>query len=670
MSDPTTDPSTGPAAGPTAHTAPGLDARQSEALRLICDTFAPGEGEVPPASALGVPEAVAALAGGNPRAEERAQFTQLLSLWDTRLGGLLLTGVPRRFSSRTQAEREAALVAMSQSRVGLRRSAFTALKGAATLGYYLVPGPTGHSPVWDAIGYPGPLGPRPDAPAPPLQVHRMTGPTSVDCDVVVVGSGAGGGTAAAVLAAAGLDVVVLERGEYHDDRDFDGGELSGLSRLYAPGPSATAEGQLSLLEGAGLGGGTVVNWTTSFETPQHVREEWAAHGVGQFAGEEYTASLAAVTRRLGVNTDHNTPSARDRALERGARALGWSVGAMPRNVVGCDQGVECGRCGYGCRIGAKQSAAKTWLADAAEAGARLYVGVSVRRVAVAAGHATGVEGVGPGGEPVTVRARAVVVAGGSIQTPALLRRSGLENPNVGRHLRLHPATAVWALYDEVITPWEGALQTRYCDEHVDLDGEGYGVIYETGPSNPAAALAFLNWRGGRQHLDMMRQLPHAGVVGVITRDRDSGQVDVGKDGEPVVRYTLSARDRDRMHHGVVGAARIAEAAGAHTIFSGHQSGAGFEPGRRGSIDTFAAEALASGYGPGRCAMAALHLMGSVRMGGDAATSALDPDGATWEVRNLVVADASTFPTASGVNPMVSVGAIAHMNATRLAARLT
>ncbi|WP_224766071.1 GMC family oxidoreductase [Nocardioides campestrisoli] len=646
-----------------------LNERQEQVLRLICDTFAPGDGTVPPASALGVPEAVLGLVAGNPRAAERATFTRLLDLLDTRVGGFLLTGRPRAFSALTAADREAVLVAMSQSRVPLRRTAFGALKGATTLAYYLVPGPSGHSPVWDAIGYPGPLGTRPDAPPPPLTVERVTAERTLDCDVVVVGSGSGGGTAAAVLAQAGLDVVVLERGDYYDDADFDGGELSGLTRLYASGPTATAEGQLSLLEGACLGGGTVVNWTTSFATPDRVREEWAALGAAQFTDQEYSAALAAVTGRLGVNRDHNVPSTRDEALERGAKVLGWHVDAMPRNVQGCDQGIDCGRCGYGCRLGAKQSATKTWLADAAEHGARLVVGASARRVVVEHGRATGVEAVGPDGHTLTVRARAVVAAGGSLQTPALLRRSGLENPNIGRHLRLHPATAVWALHHEVINPWEGALQTRYCDEHVDLDGDGYGVIYETGPSNPAAALAFLNWRGGRQHLDMMRQLPHAGVIGVITRDRDSGHVEVGKDGEPVVRYRLSARDRDHLHHGVVGAARLAEAAGAHTIFSGHQSGAGFEPGRRGSLETFAAEALASGYDPGRCAMAALHLMGSVRMGGDPTTSALDPDGATWEVPNLVVADASTFPTASGVNPMISVQAIAYMNATRLAARL-
>ncbi len=105
------------------------------------------------------------------------------------------------------------------------------------------------------------------------------------------------------------------------------------------------------------------------------------------------------------------------------------------------------------------------------------------------------------------------------------------------------------------------------------------------------------------------------------------------------------------------------------IFSTHQSPVGYEPGRRGSITEFAAGAEAAGYGPGRMGLAALHIMGSARMGGSAATSATNPDGETWEVPGLVVADGSCFPTASGVNPMISIEAIAHMNARRLAARL-
>ncbi len=636
-------------------------------MGLIADTFATGGGGVPSPTQVGSHELALRIAEANPRAGEVRQLKALLDVWDTRAFGVALTGRPRRFSELSQAEREAALLSLSDSRVGAKRALFQGLKSASLLPYYM----TGGAAVWDEIGYPGPLGKRPDPPAATIAPVPVTRDTDLACDVVVVGSGAGGGTAAGVLAAAGLDVVVLEAGGFHDERHFDGGEETGFLGLYALAPQSTAEGQVQLVAGRGLGGGTVVNYTTSFRTPDHVRAEWAGLGATQFSGPEYTASMDAVCARLGVNTEHDKAAPRDAILERGARALGWDVAAMPRNVRGCDQDVECGRCGMGCRLGAKQSTAKTWLADAADAGARILTGVRVRTVSTSFGRATGVVGETAEGHRVRVRARAVVVGAGAIQTPALLQRSGLTNANIGRYLRLHPATAVWGRMAEPVDGWVGAMQSRYVDALTDLDGSGYGVLYETAPLTPAFGTGFVNWRGADDFRRRMVELQHTLGVAVIVRDRDpGGTVRIGRDGEPVVRYQLSPRDTDHLVQGLVGGARIAEAAGADWIASTHHRTVSYEPGRRGSISTFEADLRAAGAAPATMALAALHIMGTARMGGSAADSAVDPDGQTWDVQNLYVADASCFPTASGVNPMISIESIAHMNATRLAARLT
>ncbi len=550
-----------------------------------------------------------------------------------------------------------------------RRAVFQALRRATLLFYYMLSAPDGApNPACEAIGYDGPLGRLAGAPPKALTPTPIDRATQLECDVVIVGSGAGGGVAAGVLAGAGLDVIVVESGDYYDDEDFDGSELGALTRYYMAAPSATHDQSVALLAGSCLGGGTVVNYSTSFRTPEEVRAEWASHGVPAFASEEYTASLDAVEERLGVNREHNEPCTRERKLQEGCVKLGWHVDAMPRNVRACAQGKECGYCGLGCRVGAKQSTVKTWLVDASAAGARLVVRTKVERVIVEGGAARGIAGRTAEGHALTVRSRAVIAACGAIHTPALLKRSGLQNANIGRHLKLHPATAVFGVFDEELKPWEGVMQALYSDEHRDLHG-GYGVKYETAANHPHLFVPFAPWRSARAHLKLMEALSGTVPLGILLRDRDGGEVRVGRDGEPIVRYALSPFDVGHLRTGLDGAAQILEAAGAQRIFSAHSRGVSYAPGAAGARERFMAEADAAGYGAGQITLSSFHIMGAARVGGSPSTSACDPQGQTWDVRDLYVFDGSSFPTASGVNPQISIQAITHMGARALAARL-
>lgn len=598
------------------------------ALEAVCETFAPGAVE------QGVPDAVADALAHDLTARERTRLLLLLRTW--------LPGY-RRLS---HGRREAVLRAWRESPVPLMRTGFQALRKASLSFAYLLPG------RWDELGYPGPPGIDPGAPHPRLEPLQARAGLTLDCDVCVVGSGAGGAVAAAVLAAAGLDVVVLEAGGYWSERDFDGAERTALRRLYRGGGAAATDDQgVSLIAGACLGGGTVVNYTTSFRTPDEVLAEW--EGLG-FPSALLGRSLDAVSERLGVNTEHNRPSRRDELMARGLERLGWHVDRMPRNVLGCEQGVRCGSCGYGCPFGAKQSTLRTWLEDAAGAGARIVTGARARRVLIRGGEAVGVDA-----GSVQVRARAVVAAAGAIETPALLLRSGLRNPNVGRRLRLHPATGVFGVFAEEVRPWEGTLQALYSDERRDLDA-GYGIKYETIPAHPGLIAGAFPWEGAEEHSRLMGSLARTSLIAVIPRDRGSGRVRIGRDGEAITSYRLAADDRARLEHGIDGAARILAAAGAEDIFTAHARRQRWDDGfPRAAFD----------FGAGRGSLYSFHLMGSARMGGSPAGSAVGPTGETWEVRNLVVADGSAFPTASGVNPMLTIEAIAHLNAGALAARL-
>jgi choline dehydrogenase-like flavoprotein len=356
-------------------------------------------------------------------------------------------------------------------------------------------------------------------------------------------------------------------------------------------------------------------------------------------------------------------------MARGLERLGWHVAAMPRNVHGCEQGAVCGRCGFGCPLGAKQSTLVTWLVDAQSAGARIVPSTRAQRIDVRSGTIRTVVARTADGHRVRVRPRAVVVCAGALQTPVLLRKSGLSNPNIGSHLHLHPTTGVSGVFDEEIRPWEGTMQAFYSDQHRDLDGAGYGLKYETAPIHPGVLVAFAPWESAAEHAELVAQLPQTTGIGLLLRDRGEGDVRVGRDGRPRVRYRLTAEDIRHVRIGVDGAAQILEAAGARWIFSSHARPVAYERGR-GSRSQFVREADAVGYAAGRCTFYAFHPMGSARLGPSSEMSATKPTGETWDAPGIYVMDGSSFPSASGVNPMITIEAIAHLNATRLAEKLT
>jgi choline dehydrogenase-like flavoprotein len=617
----------------------------------------------------GVPDALATALDFNPRAVDRWEFLNLLDIWDSSIHSFVEIGRWRRFSDLAEQDKYKVMLSWADSRLSLRRAAFQALRKAVGFLYVMLPGAAGEqNPVWQNLGYPGPIGvQRPNA-ARKLSVIVPQQEMTLKCDVCVIGSGAGGGVAAAVLAAAGKEVVVLEAGGYFDDADFDGAELEGFQKLYTEcGFASTRDHSVGLLAGECLGGGTVVNYCTSFRTPDEIREEWAEAGVEWMRGAEYSKSLDAVCERLSVNMDHNRISKREQMLERGLKRLGWHVDAMPRNVVGCEQGKVCGYCGYGCAIGAKQSTAKTWLADAQSYAAKFVVETRAEKVRIGRGAVAGVEAWSKRGHRVVVKAKHVVVACGAIHTAALLLRSGLQNAHIGRHLRLHPVSDVSGIFDEEIRPWEGTMQAIYSDEHRYLTGN-YGVKYETTSLQPVIAMAVMPWREPKDFRTRMAQLKNTSAIGVLLRDRGAGRVTIDREGHPVSSYSLSDFDRRHMRRGFRGAAEILENAGAKRIYSPHAKLCSYEPGKSGSIETFVKDMDAAGWDNAQVALFSFHIMGTARMGDSSRFSATNPDGEAWEAKNLYVMDGSSFPSASGVNPMISIEAIAHRNAAVLAAK--
>ena len=624
-----------------------LSPRAFAALRAVAATLVDGGAEQ-----ADLATRVAGHVATLPRAADRAELDLLLRLFESRMVNLLIAGIPRPLSAMTSAQRERYLRGWATSRLPARRKAFQALKRLVTVTHYTTPGTA------RAIGYPGPLGPPPVTPK-PIRPVAISADTTLTCDVVIVGSGAGGSVVAAELAARGKDVIILEKGAYQNESDFTQHEGEGLERLYdAGGLLATRDLSLLILQGATLGGGTVVNYTTSFATPESVRDEWAReHHLPHFAGPEFTRSLDAAARRIGVNTDHAAPSGRDRVLIRGLERLGWHHGLLPRNVRGCSQDDACGYCGYGCRTAAKQSTLVTYLPDAVARGARIVVDCDVRRVAISAGRATGAEA-RASGHALTVRAGAVVVACGSIHSPALLLRSGVSLPALGRFLALHPATAVFGEMDEAVRPWTGTLQAHYSDQFADLD-HGYGFKFETAPVHPSLLALAAPWESARQYADRMGRLAHTALCGILLRDRFGGRVRVDRDGSPVVDYRVSRYDAVHLRRALSAAAELLEAAGAREIWPPLARWISYTPGAPRAREDWLSRVDAAGWGANQLLLVTFHQMASCRMGASARDSVVDPEHRIWGVRGLYVADASVFPTASGVNPMLTIMGIAH-----------
>jgi choline dehydrogenase-like flavoprotein len=638
-------------------------------LDAVVDTF------VPPDADLAMAQTMVATALDRLAPHRRAKLATVLSLLGNPGAMLALAGVPRSFARLDRLARERALRRLF--RIAPLRPAFAAFGRLALFAAYAAADEQGHSAVWDRVGYPGPRADVPAGEAFPLAEPPPGG--RLAADAVVVGSGAGGGVAAALLAQAGLRVVVLEAGGPFEPVAARQREAEAFGELYLErGLCASDDGGVSILAGACVGGGTAVNWSTSLRLPAALAAEWGRRlGRPAFAGELADA-YDAVETRLGVTpaSSHNRNNA---VLAEGCAKLGWSCRAIPRNAE-CS-GDRCGYCGFGCAYGNKRSTAATYLRDAVAHGAQVYARAHVERVIVESGGeggqsaARGVEATLEDGTRLIVGAPIVVVAAGALRTPGILARSGVSSPHLGKHLHLHPVTAISAQFDAPVEPWHGAMQTAVCDEFAAVassapasETAGYGVVIEVSPSHPGLMASALPWKGRYEHAATMSSARYRATMIAIARDRGEGSV--GLDERADVRYRIADDDAQRLADGVAAAACVAFAAGARSVATLHadQMTLDAADASESGLQAFAAELRARAAKHVPVALFSAHQMGTARMGASAADGAIDPDGRVYGVDGLIVTDASAFPTASGVNPMLTIMALAHRATSALIAR--
>jgi choline dehydrogenase-like flavoprotein len=485
----------------------------------------------------------------------------------------------------------------------------------------------------------------------------------------VIGSGAGGAVLAASLQEAGRSVVVLEMGGYRNESDFKQLELIGLFELYLGGGMMSSEdGSIAVFAGSTLGGGTVVNYMNCLRTPDRIRREWAAHGVDGLDDPAYDEHIDAVMRRINATDAATTQNRQHKKLIAALDALGMAHRAIVRNVdQSCEDPRVCGYCLSGCQKGCKQSTMKTFLQDASDAGARFIVGCHADRVLVKDGRAAGVAATVTHADgsttALTVNAPTVVVACGSVESPALLLRSGIGGPAVGKHLRLHPAGIVNGIYDEPIEGWIGQIQSEVSDHFANSDGE-WGFLIESVGATPSIHAAGIPWTNGEQHKrEFARMFRHHAPFLSVARDHGEGEIVLDGHGRPVIRWSLAdERDRKLFIRANVELARMHHAIGAPEIRTLHATEVAWRRDSGEEFEEFVRRIEDAPYGPADIAIFTAHQMGTCRMGSDPAASVADGRGELHDVEGVWIGDASAFPTAPGVNPMVSIMALAHRTA--------
>ncbi|HZV73593.1 MAG TPA: GMC family oxidoreductase [Conexibacter sp.] len=472
-------------------------------------------------------------------------------------------------------------------------------------------------------------------------MSRRRTPRTIEADVCVIGAGAGGAVAAAELAEGGASVVVLEQGPRHDADRFSARPLEMMAQLYRDGGQGATLGNPPILLplGRGLGGTTLVNSGTCFRTPAPVLERWRReYGLEALTDDALDPCFARVEAALSIAEVTPELAGRNAAVaRRGAEALGWSHGFLRRNARGC---VGSGVCAFGCPTSAKQHVGITYVPRAETAGAQVIAGADVRHVLVERGAARGVEARLAGGGRIEVRARDVIVAAGTIHTPLLLARSGLGRASgeLGHNLALHPATGAFALMDEVVDMAKGVPQSFYVDEFA-----AEGIIFE-GVAGPPSYVAMALPLTGRRHAAAMADYRHLAMFGLMVSDRSRGSVR-SLAGRPVIRYDLVEEDVARFRTGLARLEELFRAAGAREVYL--PLPAGVTPARARARDL---------------KPMAFHPLGTARADARPSHGVVDGDLALHGVRGVHVADGSVVPSALGVNPQLTIMALA----TRLA----
>lgn len=458
-----------------------------------------------------------------------------------------------------------------------------------------------------------------------------------------------------------------------------------MDQMYlSNGLIATDDMGMFILAGSTVGGGSTINWSACIKTPRHVCKEWSReYGLELFESKLYKEALDVVSEKMGVQSEINDEGFNNAVLRKGCQEMGYPVSTIPRNSPADHY---CGWCGMGCKDGKKKGTSETWLVDLVKSGNGVILpsckAIKVvhekdkdkdRKVAKGVVFEYEYRGVK---DICMVESKVTIVACGALCTPELLKRSGLKNKNIGKHLRLHPVTMAWGYFPDTpsslsddgddgdkVWPekhkksYEGGIMTAMSTVVADFDKSGYGAVIQTPALHPGVFSLLMPWVSGSHIKERMRKFSRTAHVFALARDQGSGTVR----SQDNISYKMKDIDERNLQRGIEKVLRILAAAGAEEIGTHNDKGRSLNVKKVSyhEFERFVKEESSRSLTDLSTPLCSAHQMGSCRMGTNSRESAVNQMGETWEVEGLYVADASVFPTALGVNPMITVQAIAY-----------
>jgi len=496
----------------------------------------------------------------------------------------------------------------------------------------------------------------------------------IDCDVVIIGSGAGGGISAEILSRSGLKVIIVEEGPLRTAKDFKMQEKIAYADLYQEvAGRQTLDKGIQILQGRSVGGSTTVNWTSSFRTPQQTLKFWQSEfSVDGFTREKLSPWFDWVEKRLNISPWTIPPNRNNQLLADGAKKLGWSSAVIPRNVKGC---ANLGYCGMGCPINAKQSMLVTTIPTALKNGARLISRARAESIIMDKDQVKGVwlsamneHGQVKQKNVTKITAKRVLLSAGAIGSPAILLRSSAPDPHktLGKRTFLHPVSAIVAKMAEKVEAFSGAPQSIYSDEFLWRDGVSGEIGYkmEVPPMHPVLSSSLLI-KHGQQHTDLMKDFAYYQANLALLRDgfnddSQGGQVSLDSEGYPQLDYKISATLWRGLRQAMLSMCELQFAAGAKQVLPLHLDvtlqSSWLQA--KSMIEQLPAEKL-------RWQTLSAHVMGGCGMGKDSKKSVVNSLGQHHQLENLTVIDGSLFPTSLGVNPQLTIYSIAAKLASRM-----